>query len=55
MHKVNVGDGKGSGEVGAIDRNQFLAYRVKGGHGHGYPNAGEVFVQGKKWKRLIKI
>ena len=38
-----------------MTRNQCLDCCEQDGHGNGYPNYGEVFAQGKKWKRLLTV
>ena len=53
--KRNRKEVKGRGEVGAITRNQYLDCWGQGGHGSGYPNDGDIFVKGKKRKRLLTV
>ena len=50
--EINV---RGGGGVDTIARNKYLACWGKGGHGRGYPNYGEVFVQGKKRNILVAV
>ena len=44
-----------TGGGGAIAKNQCLGYQVLGGHERGYTSSGEVFLQGKKVKRLLTV